>query len=416
MRAKRVWGRLAGAAVLATVLTLGAGSTTPHTASATERLENGNSSETSGPDAVAGRVQIAPASMGQRDVRAAQQVAAMSTREKAASIVMGHIPTTDPVQLRDYIERTGIGGFIMMGGNVPATESELRALTEALTLDAALPPLIAIDQEGGDVSRLPWDHFASTVTLKSAPTPDAERAFAGRGALVQRAGIGVNFGIVADVTDQSGSFIARRSMGWPPEAAAVRVAAAVAGEGQQTLSTLKHFPGHGAAPGDSHAMIPSADITYDQWRATDARPFAAGIEAGAPLVMFGHLAFPLIDAAPASLSAEWHRILREDFRFRGVAVTDDLGMLQASGIPEYRDAVANAIAALNAGNDLILGVMFSNAQTADAIVSGITTAVESGAVSPERLDEAAVRVYTLRMDVAGAGRGMTRCDDCTPAG
>ena len=113
---------------------------------------------------------------------------------------------------------TGIGGFILMGANIPPTEGELRALTAGADPDPALPPLIAIDQEGGDVSRLPWDGFPSALTLKDLP-PDASRdAFAGRSALVVRAGIGVNFGIVADVTADPSSFIYRRALGTTPAA------------------------------------------------------------------------------------------------------------------------------------------------------------------------------------------------------
>jgi len=399
--------------VLAAALTCASLIPALHSVNTTDR---GDAAGAGGASSATGVVQVVAGSDSQRADYAQRQVAAMPTRAKAASIVMAHISTTDPVALRDYMARTGVGGFILMGANVPATEAELRAITAALTVDPALPPLIGIDQEGGDVSRLPWDHFASSVTLKSEPAANAERAFAGRGALVQRAGIGVNFGVVADVTEQPGSFIWRRSMGWPPEDAAARVGAAVTGEGDQALSTLKHFPGHGAASGDSHVLIPTADTTFEQWRARDALPFAAGIDAGASLVMFGHLAFPNVDAAPASLSAEWHRVLRDDLGFTGVAVTDDLGMLQATGIPEYRDPVANAVAALAAGNDLLLGVMFSDANTADALIDGITTAVEAGAVPMSRLDDAATRVFALRTEVAGAGRGMVPCTECTPAG
>ena len=357
---------------------------------------------------------VAAASTDALSNAAAARVSKMSLREKAASVVMAHISTTDQNALREFMTRTGAGGFILMGPNIPGDEAELRAITAALTLDAGLPPLIGIDQEGGDVSRLPWDHFAASVTLKSQDAAAAQRAFTGRGALVQRAGIGVNFGIVADVTPESGSFIFRRSMGWPPSEAAARVGAAVSGEGAQTFSTLKHFPGHGAAAGDSHSTIPATDKSLAQWQTSDAVPFVAGIDAGAPVVMFGHLAFTAVDPAPASLSAEWHRILREDLGFAGIAITDDLGMLQASGIPAYRDPVANAVAALAAGNDMVLGVMFSDANTAGAIIDGIVAAVESGALPASRLDEAAGRVTTLRLQLAGDGRGMVPCGECAP--
>ncbi|WP_439593980.1 glycoside hydrolase family 3 N-terminal domain-containing protein [Microbacterium sp.] len=347
---------------------------------------------------------------------ASRRVAAMSTRERAATVVMGHVPTADPAALSGYMQATGIGGFILMGANVPGSEDALRAVTAALTTDPALPPLIAIDQEGGDVSRLPWDAFPSAVTLKGQPAAAAQEAFAGRAALVQRAGIGVNFGVVADTTSDPSMFIYRRALGTSPDAAAERVSAAVAGEGSEAASTLKHFPGHGSAPGDSHAGIPVSSLTLDAWAATDAAPFAAGIDAGAPLLMFGHLSFPAVDAAPATLSAEWHRIAREELGFTGVSVTDDLGMLQASGNPAYADPTANAVAAIAAGSDMVLAVVYSSAETAPRMVDGIAAAADAGTIPPERLEEAATRVMALRLQLAADGRGLVPCADCAPVG
>lgn len=349
-------------------------------------------------------------------VAAREVVSEMSVQEQAASVVMGHIPTTDAATLRSYMEATGIGGFILMGANIPGDEAGLRALTAALTIDPARPPLIAIDQEGGDVSRLPWDPFPSARTLKDAPPEAAEDAFAGRAALVRRAGIGVNFGVVADETSDSSSFIYRRALGTTPASAAERVAAAVRGEGLTAASTLKHFPGHGAAPGDSHSTIPATAMPLDEWRSADAVPFAAGIEAGAPLLMFGHLAYTAVDAAPASLSAEWHRIARDELGFDGVAITDDLGMLESSGLAQYADPVANAVASIAAGNDMVLTVMGSTAETAPRTADGIAAAVAAGTIAPERLQEAAERVMTLRLALAAEGRGLVPCATCEPAG
>ncbi|MET0734310.1 MAG: glycoside hydrolase family 3 N-terminal domain-containing protein [Microbacterium sp.] len=372
--------------------------------------------DTSGTGEGSGTVVVRAADTDDRTAAAAARVAAMSTREKAASVVMGHIPTTDAAAVRSYLDSSGIGGFILMGANVPGSEDQLRALTAAMTVDPALPPLIAIDQEGGDVSRLPWDDFPSAVTLKNQPAGATTDAFAGRGALVGRAGIGVNFGIVADVTDDRSMFIYRRALGTTPAGGAERVPAAVAGEGGSTLSTLKHFPGHGSAPGDSHLGIPSSGMSKAEWAASDALPFAAGIDAGAPLLMYGHLAYTAVDGAPASLSSEWHRIAREELGFTGVAITDDLGMLQASGIPAYRDPVANAVAAIAAGNDMVLTIVFSDASTAPRTVDGIVAAVESGALPAARLDEAATRVTALRLELATEGRGLVPCADCAAAG
>ncbi|GAT73392.1 glycosyl hydrolase, family 3 [Microbacterium sp. HM58-2] len=341
-------------------------------------------------------VTVAPPTV---EERAAVIVGGMSVSEQAASIVMGHIASTDPSALNAYMTQ-GLGGFLLMGANIPATDAELPALTAALAVDPELPPLIAIDEEGGSVTRLNDDTLPGADVLKSLPTADTTAAFAARAELLVRAGITVNFGTVADISADPGSFIHGRALGTEPAGAAERVAAATEAQEMLVASTLKHFPGHGAAPGDSHRGIPSSALTLDAWRQADAVPFTAGIDAGARLLMFGHLAYPAIDPAPASLSASWHDIARAELGFDGVAVTDDLGMLASSGDPAYADPVANAVAAVAAGNDLVLTVFGSTAETAGSLAAGIAAAVEAGALTAERLEEAALRVMTLRLQLS----------------
>lgn len=326
----------------------------------------------------------------------------MTTAEQAASVVMGHIPTTDTDSLSAYMS-AGYGGFILMGANIGGSPEAVRAVTDALTSDASVPPLIAIDQEGGIVSRLPWDRGASPSQLQTLPVEDTRETFAARAALVAEAGANVNFGIVADVPQNASSFIAGRALGTDPAASAARVAAAVDAERDRVASTIKHFPGHGAAPGDSHRSIPSTDMSMDAWRDADAVPFVAGIDAGAELVMFGHLAYTAVDTAPASLSPRWHEIARQELGFDGVMITDDLGMLTASGVGAYRDPVTNAVSALVAGNDMVLMVAGSTPDTARQMADGITQAVSDGVLPAERLREAAERVMALRMDLATRG-------------
>ncbi|WP_223586301.1 glycoside hydrolase family 3 N-terminal domain-containing protein [Microbacterium sp. OVT16B] len=344
---------------------------------------------------------------------AARTVEGMTTAEQAASVVMGHIPSTDAAALTAYMSQ-GLGGFILMGANIPATSAELETLTAALVVDPSLPPLIAVDQEGGLVSRLPVDDYASSRTLKGLPVAATSAAFSARGALVAQSGIDVDFGTIADVTADPSSFIYGRALGTDPQGAAERVSAATTAQESFVASTLKHFPGHGAAPGDSHHAIPTTDESLEQWRASDALPFIAGVDAGASLLMFGHLAYTAVDAAPASLSARWHEIARDELGFRGVIVTDDLGMLQSSGIPEYRDPVANAVAALAAGNDLVLMVAGSTPETAGQMVAGIVAAVESGTLSAERLADAATRVLALRLRLSATSADWTLCPTCEP--
>ena len=328
-----------------------------------------------------------------------ERMSQLSIEQKAAALLMLHAPGTDPAPLRALVD-AGVSGLILMGDNMPATPPELAALTAAVQADADAPVLVGIDEEGGEVQRLPWDGAAGAEALRASPVPAARDAFAARAATLADGGVSVNFGIVADVTADPASFIAGRVLGGDPQSAADRVAAAVAGERGCVLSTLKHFPGHGAAPGDSHASVPTAPLTIDEWRAGPAIPFEAGIDAGAELVMTGHLAYPAVDAAPASLSPEWHRILREELGFDGVVVTDDMLMLQHNGVPEYADPGENAVRAVEAGSDLLLYVLPADPSeygiSVDGLVGSLVAAVESGRVTEQRLDDAVERVLTLR--------------------
>lgn len=323
-------------------------------------------------------------------------VSRMSVAQQAASVVMGHVVGTDPTTLHEYMS-AGFGGVILMGDNISGGPDQVRAVTSALTVNPEVPPLIAIDQEGGVVSRLPWDDLPAGRGLQNADAAEVESIFKRRAELIAAVGANVNFGIVADVPLDSASFIASRALGTDVEAAAMRVHAAVRGEQGTVLSTLKHFPDHGAAPGDSHHQIPTTDVSFDQWRSAGAKPFIAGVGAEAELLMFGHLAYTSVDPAPASLSVRWHEIARDDLGFDGVMITDDLGMLSSSGVAAYRDPVANAVEALIAGNDMVLMIAGATDKTASAMVEGIVDAVKHGQLPAERLKDAATHVMALRL-------------------
>ena len=332
-----------------------------------------------------------------------ERMAGMSPEQKAASLLMLHAPGTDAAPLRALVD-TGIAGVILMSDNIPAGPDELAAMTAALQADPEAATLIGIDEEGGIVQRLDWDPAPGPSELRDAPPEAARDAFTTRGDVLAASGVNVNFGIVADVTADPGSFIFDRVLGGDPQSAADRVAAAVAGERGRVASTVKHFPGHGAAPGDSHVSVPSAPLGLDEWRTSAAPPFAAAIDAGAELVMTGHLAYPAVDAAPASLSPEWHRILREELGFDGVVVTDDMLMLQHNELPEYDDAGENAVRAVAAGGDLLLYVLPADPSefgiSVEGLAGSIAEAVRSGRIPEERLDDAASRVLELRRTIA----------------
>ncbi|MGX5695089.1 glycoside hydrolase family 3 N-terminal domain-containing protein [Agromyces soli] len=343
-----------------------------------------------------------------------ERLASMSLEQKAASLLMLHAPGTDAAPMRELAGQ-GIAGLILMGDNMPDDPASLAALTAAIQADPEARTLVAIDEEGGEVQRLPWDDAASAEALRTEPAEASEAAFARRAGLLADVGVDVNFGVVADVTGDPDSFIFGRVLGTEPVGAAERTAAAVRGEHGLVASTLKHFPGHGQAPGDSHESLPTASLSREEWAALGAPSFTAGIEAGAELVMTGHLVYPAIDQAPASLSAEWHRILRDELGFEGVVVTDDMLMLQHNGLPDYQDANANAVRAVASGADLLLYVLPADPSEFGISVPGlsgaIADAVREGRIPSSRLDDAARRVLELRRAaVVGMPAGKTSAD------
>ena len=294
-------------------------------------------------------------------------LAGWTLEQTVASLVMIAHPGTDPAPARAVLDAHGFGGFIVMGTNATGSLDATAGFVSGLSADPLLPVLTAVDQEGGDVRRLPGDAGPAGRDLHGA---------------------------------DPAAFIHRRVLDTAPSSAADRVAAAVRGEQGTALSTLKHFPGHGASPDDSHVSIPGSSIELTEWRRTHALPFAAGIDAGAELVMTGHLRFDRVSPHPASLSPTWMRILRDDLDFDGVIVTDDLLMLQRSGIPEFVDPHENAVRALAAGNDVLLFVLPADPAQAGVdparLVARLAEAVRSGEVSEEQVERSARRVLELR--------------------
>jgi beta-N-acetylhexosaminidase len=338
------------------------------------------------------------------DLYAHDRLASMTLEQKVKSMLMVHVAGTQPAASAPASYR-GVGGFILMGDNIPSSLAQLKAETAALSTETGLPVLVATDQEGGIVRRIPTDNAPSAAQLRALAPSAAFDAFAQRGALLASVGVSVNFGIVADIANDRSSFMFERSFGSTGADTAARVSQAVLGE-SQVLSTLKHFPGHGAAPGDSHFSIPSTSIQLSDWRTSHALPFAAGIEAGAPIVMFGHLAFAAVDGVPATFSNRWHEILRDELSFDGISITDDMGMLERSGVPEYSDQVTNAVRAISAGNTMLLYV---SPVDVSAIVLAVTRAIDEGTLDESTIDDATLKLLTLRRTLSGQTGRFVQC-------
>jgi beta-N-acetylhexosaminidase len=116
--------------------------------------------------------------------------------------------------------------------------------------------------------------------------------------------------------------------------------------------------------------------------------------------MFGHLLLPAIDSQPASLSARWHEVLRKDLGFTGITITDDMLMLQHTELPQYADPTENAIAALNAGNTMLLYVLAADPSVSGVdpiqLVDALTAAVQAGRIPATTIDADALALLQLR--------------------
>ncbi|MBX6388530.1 MAG: glycoside hydrolase family 3 protein, partial [Frankia sp.] len=302
----------------------------------------------------------------------------------------------------------GLGGICLFASNVAGSGAAgVAGLTAAVR--AANPwALVAVDEEGGDVTRL---HVAEHSPVLGAAALGAADDLAlttatGRavGADLAAAGIDIDLGPVADVNcDPDNPVIGTRSFGADQGLVARHVAAWLTGLQERGVAAcVKHFPGHGDTAQDSHLTLPVVTASEQTLRARELVPFAAAIAAGTAAVMTSHLVVPAVEPdVPATFSPRLLRtLLRDELGFTGVVISDALDMAGACagrGIPEA------AVQALAAGVDLVLTGANKDAALVRAVQAAIVAAVRAGRLPRERLVDAATRVASVRRPVPPDG-------------
>lgn len=315
----------------------------------------------------------------------------------AATLMPGFVGTELPDWLAERL-RNGLGGVCIFGQNI-ASRLQLRSLTDAVR--AANPrAVIAIDEEGGDVTRLYYaegsPYPGPAVLGRLDDLELTERV--GRTVAEELTAVGctLNFAPDADVnSNPDNPVIGVRSFGTDPAAVARHIGAWVRGhEGAGIAVSAKHFPGHGDTAQDSHLALPVIDADLETLRARELVPFRAAIEAGARTIMTSHILIPQVDAEfPATHSRRiLQGLLREELGFDGVIVSDALDMKGASGIHGIPEA---AVRALDAGCDLLcIGTENTDSELGE-IEDRVLAAIADGRLSIERVLEAALRVREL---------------------
>jgi len=284
-----------------------------------------------------------------------------------------------------------LGALVDGSGGVVLFARDIRSPEQLTELTASLPGLlIAVDEEGGDVTRLEAATGSSFPGNLALGAVDDEALTRRVGAAIggELAAAGVNFDLapVADViVDPANPIVGVRSFGTDPALVSRHVAAFV--EGLQSVGVAacaKHFPGHGESLADSHLELPSVETDRETLFARALPPFAAAVEAGVRGVMTAHIRFAALDDRAATVSAEVIGLLRSELGFEGLVITDALEMRAISGTVGLEEG---AVRALAAGADaLCLGADVTREQ-----VQGVQAAIARD-VPEERLREAAARV------------------------
>lgn len=314
----------------------------------------------------------------------------------AAVLLPGFVGTELPAWLEARL-RDGLAGVCLFGVNIESPQ-QVRALTDAIR--AANPhALIAIDEEGGDVTRLYYatgSPYPGNALLGRIDDQDLTAAVGRSVARELRAvGVNLNFAPDADInSNPDNPVIGVRSFGADPEAVSAHVATWVAAHEREGVAvSAKHFPGHGDTAQDSHLSLPVVDLPLDELMQRELRPFVAAIEAGARTIMTSHVLLPQLDDVPATFSAPiLQDVLRGELGFEGVIVSDALDMVGASGeigIP------AAAVRAIAAGCDLLCIGSANTDEQLGQIQAALEAAVADGSLPAERLDDAAARNIAL---------------------
>lgn len=300
------------------------------------------------------------------------------------------------------IERGIIGSVIVMNANIStkdATRTHIARLQEAVPTSTP-PLLVAVDQEGGTVSRFEYDDFDLTAQPEIEDTDEAREVAARRGKELADLGVNVNFAPVLEYITDPDSFLYDRTFRVDEKSEIAPLASAMVRGYQRAgvAATVKHFPGHKSGSVDSHKNLPSVDdISYDELTAYTS-PFITVLDEARPdMVMTAHVLFPAIDEAyPATLSPEIiDEFLRKSLGFTRVIITDDMNM---GAITNGFGRTEAALQAVKAGNDILLYV--ATPTQVEQVHAAIVEAVKRGEIPEERIDESVKRIIALKQKYA----------------
>lgn len=320
----------------------------------------------------------------------------LTLEEKVGQIlILGFRGTKLDQNLQVKLQNLKPGGVIFFKKNI-STLPQLKELNQSIQKASSVPVLTMLDQEGGNVSRLPLPFVPPSAWSLAQPQDLKYPRTAGRwtGELLKDLGIHLNLAPVYDISAQNSfSFLGTRVFSHDVKLGSL--AANAFSDGlirADVIPTAKHFPGHGLARGDSHKVLAEADSSQEL---ESFKSFFA-IE-GTKAVMMAHVAYPNLDPSgtPASLSYPIvTELLREKMQFDGIVMTDDLEMYGVSHAGPLGERVVQAF---EAGCDMIMIAWSESAQK--LAYKSLLNAVRSGRISEDRLNASVGRILKAKNSV-----------------
>lgn len=303
---------------------------------------------------------------------------------------------------RQALEEYPVGGIIFFENNVvnPEQLTQMTANLQSYSKERMdLPLFIGIDEEGGKVSRIAKNANFPVPTVpymsEIGASLDYNRAYeAGKtiGQYLKQYGCNINFAPDADViTNPENTVVAERSFGSDPQVVANMALQYIAGlEENQVLSCMKHFPGHGATTGDTHAGYSYTMDTLEEME-DELYPFQQGISQDISFIMVSHIAAPNVtgDEVPASLSKILITdILRNQLGYDGIIITDAMNM---NAIVQQYGSGEAAVKSILAGSDILL--MPKDFKTA---YQSVILSVQQGTITEERINDSVKRILMIK--------------------
>ena len=330
----------------------------------------------------------------------------MTDEELYSQILMFGWAGAEPsALLNDWVDR-GLGSVKVFGWNTDDIYQVAKSISSVQKKASAgrfkIPLFVATDQEGGWIRHVKGNTSITPGNMAigaSGYISDSWYSAYYISKEIKCLGINMNFAPTVDLfTDHDSTIIGSRSFGEDPNKSGILGAAWAAGSiAAGVIPTVKHFPGHGDTPYDSHVFLPEVNIDWDTFSNRELVPFSYLVKAGVPAVMSRHLAFPQIDksGAPASLSKYFLTdLLRNQMGYQGLIITDDMMM---NGATLYAGSLSSAFRmAIEAGNDIILSS--TTARLNEALWTVNLKLMQTDEAFKARVKDAARRVILSKLE------------------